>query len=147
MTAANEIKKLISEGETQEAFDRLQELLEDKNDSLINQVYTLEAQFKEVQKKMRVGIMQESSELNRINHALLAICDDAKLAEAKMKHQMATATPSVSNAPSLLQNPIIKYIAIGIGILLLILLLMQLFGSNDTTTEPEPEPQSTESQN
>ena len=71
------VKTLISEGKTQQAIDLLQKILTDKNTELLNQTFLLEGQYKELQKKMQLGLQDAQTELNRINFTLLSVCDDA----------------------------------------------------------------------
>jgi hypothetical protein len=71
------VKTLISDGKTQQAIDLLQEILKDKNPELLNQTLLLEGQFKDLQKKMQLGLLDATAELNRINFTVLSVCDDA----------------------------------------------------------------------
>jgi Effector-associated domain 11 len=71
------VKTLISDGKTQQAIDLLQEILEGKNTELLNQTLLLEGQFKDLQKKMQLGLHDATVELNRINFTVLSVCDDA----------------------------------------------------------------------
>jgi hypothetical protein len=115
------IKKLISQGDTQEAIDALQDLLKERNSKLLNQTYLLESQFKELQSKIRLGIQSEATELNRINMSLLSICDDIKEEKGKSIHHVAA-----SENPSFFQNPNVKWALIGAGALLALLLLINI---------------------
>ncbi len=76
MTISDDIKQLISEGKTQEALDMLQECLRDRDQTLLNQTYLLESQYKELQKKISLGLQDATTELNRINFTLLSLCDE-----------------------------------------------------------------------
>ena len=138
MKTVNDVKRLISDNETQEAIHLLQAILEDKSKSLQNQVILLESQFNEVQKKMQIGIMQESSELNRINMSLLSICDDPKVVDSKIKQNDNVTSDPVS----LFQNPMVKYGAIGIGVLVLISIIANSGGGEISTTGNNIEQQS-----
>jgi hypothetical protein len=71
------VKTLISDGKTQQAIDLLQDILKDKNIELLNQTLLLEGQFKDLQKKMQLGLLDATAELNRINFTVLSVCDDA----------------------------------------------------------------------
>jgi hypothetical protein len=71
------VKTLISEGKTQQAIDLLQAILKDKDNQLLNQTLLLEGQYRDLQKKMQLGLQDASTELNRINFTLLSVCDDA----------------------------------------------------------------------
>ena len=71
------VKTLISDGKTQQAIDLLQDILKDKDNQLHNQTLLLENQLKELQKKMQLGLLDASAEINRINYTLLNVCDEA----------------------------------------------------------------------
>ncbi len=131
MKMVNNIKKLISEGDTQEAIDAIQEILEGTNSKLLNQTYLLESQFKELQSKIRLGIQSEATELNRINMSLLSICDDIQDQKVKPKHTVVASEQS-----SMLQNPMVKYALIGLGVLLAIWLISTFIGGSPDENQP-----------
>lgn len=135
----NNIKKLISEGDTQEAIDAIQEVLEGTNSKLLNQTYLLESQFKELQSKIRLGIQLEASELNRINMSLLSICDDIQDINIKPKRPIVAP-----EQPSIFQNPMVKYALIGLGVLIAIWLLSTFIGGGDNPDETLPAQDNTE---
>ena len=71
------VKTLISDDKIQQAIDLLQDILKDKNNELLNQTLLLEGQYKDLKKKMQLGLQDASADLNRINLTLLSVCDDA----------------------------------------------------------------------
>ncbi len=78
MIDTDSIKSLISEGKTLEALDKLQALLMKNDVSRYNQTLLLESQYRELVKKQQLGLEDNSVEINRINLALLGICDEIK---------------------------------------------------------------------
>ncbi len=78
MDISDNIKQLIADGKTLDALNLMQKFLKNKDEALLNQTYLLEAQFKDVQQKMRLGLQEAPTELNRINFTLLSLCDDLK---------------------------------------------------------------------
>ena len=79
MTLTDKIKNLIADGNTQQAIDWLQDYLKEKhNTDILNQTYLLENQYKDLQKKMQLGLPDVSAEINRVNLGLLNLCDEAE---------------------------------------------------------------------
>ena len=81
MSLTGKIKNLIADGKTQQAVDMLQVFLKDRSGNdpqLLNQSLLLEGQFKELQKKVQLGIEDATADLNRINFSLLNLCDEAE---------------------------------------------------------------------
>jgi Effector-associated domain 11 len=75
MSAINNVKQLISEGKTKEALDTFQTLLEGSGREELNQSLLLESQYNDILKKMQLGLVDANAEVNRINFALLTLCD------------------------------------------------------------------------
>jgi Effector-associated domain 11 len=132
MNMTNDIKKLISDGDTQEAIDAIQELLQGRNDKLLNQTYLLESQYKELQSKIRLGIQSEAAEINRITMSLLSICDDIENLKDKPKPVV-----TVKEEIPWIQKPMVKYGGLGLIALILIVFLMK--GCMDDTTDIQEE--------
>ncbi len=81
MSLTDKIKNLIADGKTQQAVDMLQVFLKERSGNdpqLLNQSLLLEGQFKELQKKMQLGLEDATADLNRINFSLLNLCDEAE---------------------------------------------------------------------
>ncbi len=119
MDISDKIKQLVSESKTQEALDALQHFLKDKDQNLLNQTYLLESQFKEVQKKIGLGMSDAVAEINRINFTLLSLCDDVK----KMPdsdEQIATE----KEASGLSANPLVIFAVIAAVAIVIIICLV-----------------------
>jgi hypothetical protein len=78
MNITEEVKELIGNGKTEEALEWLQSILKEHDKDLLNQTYLLQTQYKDVQNRVRLGMQDASTELNRINFTLLTICDDVE---------------------------------------------------------------------
>ena len=81
MRLTDKIKNLIADGKTLQAVDMLQTFLEahSTDNQLLNQTFLLEGQYKELQKKVQLGLEDAAAELNRINYSLLNLCDEAEV--------------------------------------------------------------------
>jgi Effector-associated domain 11 len=81
MRLTDKIKNLIADGKTLQAVDMLQTFLKanSKGNELLNQTFLLEGQYKELQKKMQLGLEDATADLNRINYSLLNLCDEAEI--------------------------------------------------------------------
>ena len=137
------VKTLISEGKTQQAIDLLQEILKAKNAELLNQTFLLENQFKELQKKMQLGLQDASAELNRINFTLLGVCDDA--ANLSNIGDDASDKPfSDDEKPTgLLANPLVIFgilAAAGVAIFVGIVVLSNSLSKKSNVVKPLPLP-------
>ena len=119
MDISDKIKQLVSESKTQEALDVLQEYLKDKDQNLLNQSYLLESQFKDVQKKIGLGISDAVSEINRINFTLLSLCDDVRKLPNEREAEILAAEPSGLLANPLVIFAVIAAVAIGIIVALI----------------------------
>ena len=116
MDISDKIKQLISESKTQEALDTFQQYLKDKDQNLLNQTYLLESQFKDVQKKIGLGMSDAISEINRINFTLLSLCDDVRKLPNEREAEILAAEPSGLLANPLVIFAVIAIVAIGIVI-------------------------------
>lgn len=136
------VKTLISEGKTQQAIDLLQKILTDKNTELLNQTFLLEGQYKDLQKKMQLGLQDASTELNRINFTLLSVCDDAAVLDNIGDDGPEKPFSDDEKPKGLLGNPLAIFgilAAVGVAIVVGIVML----GNNikkPTTTEVAPLP-------
>lgn len=128
MTISDNIKQLISDGKTQEALDMLQECLRDKDQTLLNQTYLLESQYKDLQKKISLGLQDATTELNRINFTLLLLCDEVtKVTGNNMKTIQINKTIQVTEKDDSF-NPLIIFgiiAVIGIGVILLLIYFLK----------------------
>ncbi len=107
MDISDRIKQLISESKTQDALDLLQDYLKDQDQNLLNQTYLLESQFKDLQKKIGLGIADAASEINRINYTLLSLCDEVRKLPNQREKEILAAEPS-----GLLANPLVIFAVI-----------------------------------
>lgn len=78
MNITDDVKRLIGDGKTQQAIDMLQEIVEGRDTDLLNQTLLLESQFKDLQRKMQLGLEDANAEINRIKNTLLILCDDVE---------------------------------------------------------------------
>lgn len=127
MAISDNIKQLISEGKTQEALDELQTLLKERDPNLLNQTYLLEGQYKDLKKKLSLGLEDAANELNRINYTLLSICDEVSkiIPKDKEVNYKVESSPITTN-DSL--NPLVIFAivaALGIGIIVLIIYFLK----------------------
>ena len=111
MNLTDKIKNLIADGKTQQAVDMLQSFLQEKggdNNQLLNQTLLLEGQYKELQKKVQLGLEDASADINRINFSLLNLCDEAELLvkDADKKAEIAADTEGSKN---LTMNPLVIF--------------------------------------
>jgi hypothetical protein len=114
MSLTDKIKNLIADGKTQQAVDMLQTFLQEKSGGdhqLLNQTLLLEGQYKELQKKVQLGLEDASGDMNRINFSLLNLCDEAEglVTEAGKKAEIAADTEGTKN---LSMNPLIIFAVI-----------------------------------
>lgn len=114
MNISDRIKQLISESKTQDALDLLQDYLKDQDQNLLNQTYLLESQFKDVQKKIGLGVSDAVSEINRINYTLLSLCDEVQKLPNQREKEILAAEPSGLLANPLVIFAVIAAVAIGI---------------------------------
>jgi Effector-associated domain 11 len=80
MNITEEVKELIANGKTEEALEWLQTILKEKDTNLLNQTYLLQSQYIDIQKRLRLGLQDASTDLQRVNFTLLTICDDVEKA-------------------------------------------------------------------
>jgi hypothetical protein len=111
MSLTDKIKNLIADGKTQQAVDMLQTFLQEKSggdNQLLNQTLLLEGQYKELQKKVQLGLEDASADINRINFSLLNLCDEAEnlVTEADKKAEIAADTEGSKN---LSMNPLVIF--------------------------------------
>jgi hypothetical protein len=139
MSLSDTVKSLIADGKTQEAIDFLQKFLKDKDSTLLNQTYLLEAQYKDLMQKIRVGLQDSTTEFNRINYSLLMIGDDAEKLNTNSAKDTITKTIEIEKTDN---NPILKplllfgFFAI-IGTALILYLYFKFSGEDDKpTNEP-----------
>jgi hypothetical protein len=92
-----------------------------KGNELLNQTFLLEGQYKELQKKMQLGLEDATADLNRINYSLLNLCDEAELLvendEKKAENEEITeGDKTLSNTIKILGVAIIIVILTFLGI-------------------------------
>jgi hypothetical protein len=110
MRLTDKIKNLIADGKTLQAVDMLQTFLKEHSDNdsqLLNQTFLLEGQYKDLQKKMQLGLEDATADLNRINYSLLNLCDEAEAfagnEEKKAENEEITeGSKAISNAVKIL---------------------------------------------
>jgi hypothetical protein len=111
MRLTDKIKNLIADGKTLQAVDMLQTFLKEHkgtDNQLLNQTFLLEGQYKELQKKMQLGLEDATADLNRINYSLLNLCDEAEnLAENTEKK--AENDADTEGSKNLSMNPLVIF--------------------------------------
>jgi hypothetical protein len=90
MSNIDNIKNLVSEGKTKEAFEAFQELLEGSGREELNQSLLLKSQYFDVLKKSQLGLGDANVDLSRINFALLNLCDQLENVEIKPRRNNKT---------------------------------------------------------
>jgi Effector-associated domain 11 len=78
MLLSDKIKELIADGKTQKAIEVLQDFLKGRDNALLNQCFLLKNQFTDLSRQKEQGLLDSGSELNRVNLALLNLCDEAQ---------------------------------------------------------------------
>ncbi len=134
MSLTDKIKNLIADGKTQQAVDMLQAFLKEKSGGdpqLLNQTLLLEGQYKELQKKVQLGLQDASGDINRINFSLLNLCDEAEslMTEADKKAEIAADTEGSKN---LSMNPLVIF---GVIAAVAILTVVGLLFLNKSTSK------------
>jgi Effector-associated domain 11 len=119
MRLTDKVKSLIADGKTLQAVDMLQTFLKanSKEKQLLNQTFLLEGQYKELQKKMQLGLEDATADLNRINYSLLNLCDEAEVLteneDKKAENEAITeGDKSLSNALKIFGIIIIVFLVI-----------------------------------
>lgn len=128
MDISDNIKQLIADGKTLDALNLMQKFLKNKDEALLNQSYLLEAQFKDVQQKMRLGLQEAPTELNRINFTLLSLCDDLKNLSTKKVEDEENEdenNDTISNSEAASKASII--LGVGLVVVLIIIFLLAYF--------------------
>ena len=141
MTLTDKVKNLISDGKTQQALDLLQEFLKDRDAELLNQSYLLESQYKDLEKKMQLGLQDAASELNRVNFSLLNMCDEAE----KLENSGETPVKKEGNTEGSLfndgslKNPLLIFgVLIGVALLIIVGIVALKGCGSDKVVAPLP---------
>lgn len=111
MSLTDKIKNLIADGKTQQAVDMLQVFLKERSGNdpqLLNQSLLLEGQFKELQKKVQLGLEDATADLNRINFSLLNLCDEAEMLVKTTKEE-AEKSADTEGAKNASMNPLVIF--------------------------------------
>lgn len=111
MSLTDKIKNLIADGKTQQAVDMLQVFLKERSGNdpqLLNQSLLLEGQFKELQKKVQLGLEDATADLNRINFSLLNLCDEAETL-AKTTKEEAEKAADTEGSKNVSMNPLVIF--------------------------------------
>jgi hypothetical protein len=149
MNLTDKIKNLIADGKTQQAVDMLQVFLKERSGNdpqLLNQSLLLEGQFKELQKKVQLGLEDATADLNRINFSLLNLCDEAETL-VKTTENDAEKASDTEGAQNASMNPLVIFgVIAAIAILTIIGLLFLNKGDSKasirqaTEVTPLPKP-------
>jgi hypothetical protein len=155
MRLTDKIKNLIADGKTLQAVDMLQTFLKahSTDNQLLNQTFLLEGQFKDLQKKMQLGLEDAAADLNRINYSLLNLCDEAEVLSEKTENDAIT-----EGSNNLSMNPLVIFGVIAAVAILTIIGLVYLNKSDiktavnssktsETETLPALKPKPVSSQN
>jgi hypothetical protein len=135
MNITEEVKELIANGKTEEALEWLQSILKEHDKDLLNQTYLLQTQYKDVQNRVRLGLKDASTDLNRINLTLLTICDDVE----KVVTTSDIKTRKSLNSPSSDKSSLALWI-FGIIVVIAFALIFAVFkySQNDTSNRNRP---------
>ena len=149
MSLTDKIKNLIADGKTQQAVDMLQVFLKDRSGNdpqLLNQSLLLEGQFKELQKKVQLGLEDATADLNRINFSLLNLCDEAETL-VKTTEKDAEKAADTEGSQNASMNPLVIFgVIAAIAILTIVGLLFLNKGDSKasirqaTEVAPLPKP-------
>lgn len=90
MEIAHQIKTLLAKGETEKALDLLLENADALDNTAQQQIFLLSGQYKQWKRERMLGIEQSSSELRRIELAIMELLDAPKAAASRK----ASAAPS-----------------------------------------------------
>jgi Effector-associated domain 11 len=135
MKLTDKIKNLIADGKTLQAVDMLQTFLKEhgSNDNqLLNQAFLLEGQYKDLQKKVQLGLEDATADLNRINYSLLNLCDEAESLAGN--EEKKAENEEITEGDKSLSNTI-KIFGISVLIVLLIVFgFIYFLGKNDLKT-------------
>jgi Effector-associated domain 11 len=135
MNITEEVKELIANGKTEEALEWLQSILKEKDTNLLNQTYLLQSQYKDIQKRLRLGLQDASTEVNRINFTLLTICDDVEKVVNASDIKPYTSLNSPSSDKSSLA--IWVFVVIVLIAFALIIAVIYLSPKGDTTNKKD----------
>ncbi|MEM9887271.1 MAG: hypothetical protein AAF849_15365 [Bacteroidota bacterium] len=95
----SQVKKHIAKGETEEALDVLLEYSEEIDDPTHDEIVLLSGQFAQWKREKMLGIHQTSSELRRIELAIMEIVDKRLGKKPKQQRVRTAATPQAQSTP------------------------------------------------
>ena len=167
MTLIDQIRDMISEGETEKSLEELYTYVKENNADIIDQLVMLRNRNRNLQRSVQMGTMDSqdaSLERAKINEAILKLLPQLTpeyLAQASKKREPirpAAAPPPPAAAPATHSNRVVrpaapppteskaKYYLIGGGATFLLLLLIGLCnGGDESTSSTYVEPATEES--
>jgi hypothetical protein len=137
MNITDDVKRLIGDGKTQQAIDMLQEIVENRDTDLLNQTLLLESQFKDLQRKMHLGLEDANAEINRIKNTLLILCDDVEKLKLEGNHNRKSDQTEKSPSSTFIFIIFGVVAALGIG-LIVFLVLNDKPSKNETPNTDTP---------
>ena len=95
MKTVNEIKALVGENRVEEALNALLLMIEEKDDTLVNQIILTKGRFKEYVTNTTLGLSERDHERQQIINSVLILADDAE--EFIKAIDSTSATPAVES--------------------------------------------------
>ncbi|MFN0015092.1 MAG: hypothetical protein ACKVU2_11130 [Saprospiraceae bacterium] len=132
MTLVDQIRDMISAGETEKSLEELYKFVKENNADIIDNLVMLRSRMQSVERAVNVGTMssQEATlEKAKINDAILKLLPQLTpeyLAEASKRKSKAAYTPPIPQRPAQQSNKL--YFIIGGAVLALVLLIWSMSG-------------------
>lgn len=130
MTTIEQIKKLISNGETEKALKLLLEYTKNKGGNTEQQALLLSGQFKQWKRSNVIGVEQSQSDLRRIEFGIL---------QAIENQDSILSTATIATTPPAKKKSLVSIIAIAFGVIGIIIALISVINnkaSNDQVFVP-----------
>ncbi|MEQ1744186.1 MAG: hypothetical protein ABMA02_02090 [Saprospiraceae bacterium] len=138
MTLVDQIRDMISAGETEKSLEELYKFVKENNADIIDNLVMLRSRMQSVERAVNVGTMssQEATlEKAKINDAILKLLPQLTpeyLAEASKRKSKAAYTPPIPQRPAQQSNKL--YFIIGGAVLALVLLIWSMSGGDSEAT-------------
>lgn len=116
MSKIDQIKELIAEGNTEEAIEILVEYTKKQKPELHDEAVLLSGQFRQWKRQQTLGVQQSSSELHRIDLAIMNVLDDKS--GSFTETGASTITKSKSIPVKQKKTNYLPFVAIAVGLLL-----------------------------
>ncbi|MFN0015093.1 MAG: hypothetical protein ACKVU2_11135 [Saprospiraceae bacterium] len=138
MTLVDQIRDMISAGETEKSLEELYKFVKENNADIIDNLVMLRSRMQSVERAVNVGTMssQEATlEKAKINDAILKLLPQLTpeyLAEASKRKSKAAYAPPIPQRPAQQSNKL--YFIIGGAVLALVLLIWSMSGGDSEAT-------------